>query len=226
MKKLLYNLEEFKLDIDLTLDKKGAKRIGYKRLLKIFGYSNNVKEAREKIKIFFDTNNLYFSPIPTENLSKEEKICITNHIINKTKDDFESERELENFIIKHKLLKKIGIKEFDNQKLLRGTEDKVDYIGKDKENNTIIVELKKSKNSIGIIEQLLRYKGILLENNIEKNSSKIKMYLITGEENLKIKYAFKGLLGSQRKHFKWFVYKYDKSIKDINEQLKFHQIEI
>jgi hypothetical protein len=218
-------MEDLIKNFDEMIDKSGSKNIGFKTLLKKFGYEKRVDGAIKVLEKFCEDNGYYTSPKLTKDLEVTSNILITKTQIFSSTDEFDSEAELESYLIRHKILKKIGVKNTNNQEILRGTKDRVDYIGKDKEGNDVIVEIKKGDGGKSAVEQLFRYKGILLEKKILNNPSKIKMYLITGKENPRIKYTFKGMFPSQTGHFKWFVYDYDKSLEE-GKQLVLKQISL
>lgn len=218
-------MEDLIQNFDKMIEKSGSKNIRFNTLLKKFGYANRTSNAIKLLQKFCDDNGYYTSPKITKDLEVTSNILITRTQIFSSTAEFNSEAELESYLIKFKILKKIGITSTNNQEILRGTKDRVDYIGKDKEGNDVIVEIKIGDGGKSAIEQLFRYKGILLEKKILKNASKIKMYLITGKENPRIKYTFKGMFPSQTDHFKWFVYDYDNSLGE-GKQLFLKQISL
>lgn len=216
-------MEDLIHNFDKMIEDNGSKSIRFYTLLKKFGYTNRATNAIKALQKFCEDNGYYTYPKITKDLEVSSNILITKTEIFSSTDEFDSEAELESYLIRYKILKKIGVTSTNNQEILRGTKDRVDYIGKDKEGNDVIVEIKIGDGGKSAIEQLFRYKGILLENKILKNASKIKMYLITGKENPRIKYTFKGMFPSQTDHFKWFVYDYNKSLEE-GKQLILKQI--
>ncbi|SDM32924.1 endonuclease NucS domain-containing protein [Chryseobacterium taihuense] len=218
-------MEDLIQNFDAMIENSGSKSIRFYTLLKKFGYEKRVASAINVLEKFCRDNGYYTSPKITKDLEVTSNILITRTQIFSSTDEFNSEAELESYLIRYKILKKIGVTSTNNQEVLRGTKDRVDYIGKDKEGNDVIVEIKIGDGGKSAIEQLFRYKGILLEKKILRNASKIKMYLITGKENLRIKYTFKGMFPSQTDHFKWFVYDYDKSLEE-GKQLVLKQISL
>lgn len=218
-------MEDLIQNFDAMIEKSGSKNIRFNTLLKKFGYANRASSAIKLLQKFCEDNGYYTSPKITKDLKVNSNILITKTQIFSSTDEFDSEAELEAYIIRNKILKKIGVTSTNNQEILRGTKDRVDYMGKDKDGNDVIVEIKIGDGGKSAIEQLFRYKGILLEKKILKNASKIKMYLITGKENPRIKYTFKGMFPSQTDHFKWFVYDYNKSLEE-GKQLVLKQISI
>ena len=66
------------------------------------------------------------------------------------------------------------------------------------------------------VEQLLRYRGILKNNPklIEINrkiAEENVLILITGIEDPRLHNTFRGMEIDQRKHFKWYIYDYNKN---------------
>ncbi len=64
----------------------------------------------------------------------------------------------------------------------------IDILARDKENNFVVIELKKGRKNDEVVGQVLRYMG-WVKNHLVKNNEKVKGLIIVGERDPKLEYA-------------------------------------
>ncbi|WP_241331643.1 hypothetical protein [Chryseobacterium arthrosphaerae] len=168
---------------------------------------HRLRENRiEELRNLIEPTEIYTYPSFEEILAKpirgKSTVTLTLKEIKRTTVFFHTEKELENYIFSKKVLQnQLGLNEnIDKQSKLYGSKDKVDFVGVKKKVKHLI-EIKHKSSYYGI-EQLIRYKGVLGEQNA-------KMILITGIEDPKIHNTFSGMHKEQRDFFKWYYYNWD-----------------
>lgn len=210
-------LSEFLQLIQNEITFNGSKRIKLSVLIRKFGKKNKNSTIVKVINDFLKDNNLFAYPEIDTILKKDEWIIITNKKIKKSTNFFKTENELESFLDDNKdVFKSIDVEIIDRQKIFKGARDKVDFFGLYNKENVAIIEVKHTSSYYGI-EQLLRYKGILknnpklIESDYKKYAEENSLILITGIEDPRLHHTFRGMEDEQRKHFKWYIYDYNKN---------------
>ena len=163
---------------------------------------NNVKRFRRELK----EHGLYSLPIFSKELPLTSLIKIHSFPVLQFGDLFEKEIELENYIEKKELYKKLNIETVDRQYSPDRTRDRLDFKGVGK-NELVVLELKNRGGGKSAVEQVLRYSGLL---KAEDPDSKIRKILVTGIQNYETALAIKGMKNDERDHFEWYLYKYFK----------------
>lgn len=163
---------------------------------------NNVKRFRRELK----EHGLYSLPIFSKELPLTSLIKIYSFPVLQFGDLFEKEIELENYIEKKELYKKLNIETVDRQYSPDRTRDRLDFKGVGK-NELVVLELKNRGGGKSAVEQVLRYSGLL---KAEDPDSKIRKILVTGIQNYETALAIKGMKNDERDHFEWYLYKYFK----------------
>lgn len=199
-------------EIQASVKKSGYRSIKASILFGKFGYKRRGKSNTQQIKELLIDNNLYcFPDIDNSTIGWNSTIKIYNFPVESIGELFPSERALEDFIDKKAALSKLGIQEVERQYSPKRTKDILDFKGTAKKEN-IVIELKHLDGGKSAVEQVLRYAGMLKQEDPKKDVRKI---LITGVRGIATAKAIFGMNADQKKNFEWYLYQYDSKKKGI-----------
>ena len=199
-------------EVKASIKKTGYRSIKISVLFGKFGYKRRGKSNIEFIQHLFLDNGLYFYPaLDDENNKWDTSIQVYSFPVEYLGDLFKTEIKLEDFIDKTNALSKLGITNTIRQYSPMRTKDRLDFKGTSRKQN-IVIELKHEDGGKRAVEQVLRYAGMLKQEEPNKSVRKI---LITGVRGLATAKALYGMTKEQKKDFEWYLYKYDKEKKTI-----------
>ena len=192
---------------------KGLNIYGSPRTISTFLYSFNV---RDLWRIESESDPVTWGGEKTETASNKDELSE-----NESSDQtlFYMEKELENFLIKNwektDLGKKYDLYEEDGEMVGQQYNTKevglIDILAVDKKNNQLVViELKRNQTSDETVGQLARYMGWLEEN--KTNGKPTKGIIITGQYDKKLDYALKKINGCEI-----YIYQVDFKLKEFKE---------
>lgn len=202
-----------------SIEKSGFRSIRMDVLIHSMGAKKRSAQMLQTITDEFAFRNLYFFP----ELSMSAPFLSTFRIINfkeeRFGDLFSSERELEDFIVKKRLLQKLGVKYINRQYSPGFSPTKIDLYGSDVgTGKKVVVELK--KDSIhGYHLQLMEYTNLIQQ---QESSRAVRKILVTGVLDRKTAHSIHAMNRLERETFEWYVYRYDKS----KQTLDFIEIDI
>jgi hypothetical protein len=198
--------EKFFKSILSEIEKNGSRTIRVTTMMKKLGIGkrtdNSVKQFRSELK----EHGLYSLPIFSKELPLNGLLKLYSFPLLQLGELFKKERELENYIEKNELYKKLNIETVDRQYSPNKTRDRLDFKGTGK-NEVVVLELKNEGGGKSAVEQVLRYSGLLKG---EYPDSKIRKILVTGVQNYETALAIKGMKSDERDNFEWYLYKYFK----------------
>jgi RecB family endonuclease NucS len=146
-------------------------------------------------------------------LSWDRLIRIYNFPVEALGDLFKSESQLEDFVMNSKAFNQLGILEVENQYKPFNTKDRLDFKGIDKEKRQVVLELKNKEGGKTAVEQVLRYAGMLKQENPKAAVRKI---LVTGVRGVETAKAIHGMTKVQKEDFEWYLYDYNKETEKIS----------
>ena len=201
-------LDSFFESLQKEIFKNGTKSIKVKTLVNNFGYAKRSMQNVLKINEELKHRGLYAQPEYSIDLKFESTLKISSFPVKQLGDLFDSEKELEEFVEKKKLYKKLGISSVQRQYSPTGSKDRLDFRGETDSKEIVVLELKNYGGGKSAVEQVLRYTGLLKNEN---SKSKIRTVLVTGVQNYETALAINGMNKTQRKSFEWYLYKFHKS---------------
>lgn len=201
-------LDSFFESLQKEIFKNGTKSIKVKILVNNFGYAKRSMQNVLKINEELKHRGLYAQPEYSIDLKFESTLKISSFPVKQLGDLFDSEKELEEFVEKKKLYKKLGISSVLRQYSPTGSKDRLDFRGETDSKEIVVLELKNYGGGKSPVEQVLRYTGLLKNEN---SKSKIRTVLVTGVQNYETALAINGMNKTQRKSFEWYLYKFHKS---------------
>ena len=197
---------KFFKSIQSEIEKNGSRTIRVTTMMKKLGIGkrteNNVKRFKRELK----EQGLYSLPIFSKELPLNSLLKLYSFPVLQLGELFKKEIDLENYIEKKELFKKLNIETVDRQYSPNKTRDRLDFKGTG-ENETVVLELKNEGGGKSAVEQVLRYSGLLKG---EYPNSKIRKILVTGIQNYETALAIKGMKNDERDNFEWYLYKYFK----------------
>jgi hypothetical protein len=208
---------------------KGYKVIRVSNLLNCFGFQKRSSSNVELITAILAEHNLTVHPQLSLGLKSADCLRIYGFPVAQLGDLFESEeqvktqgarqqreRELEEFIDKHDLFYKLGLKKVERQYSPKQTRDKFDFLCSDAKGNRVVLELKHVGGGKSAVEQVLRYIGMLKQ---EQPGNKARGILITGIRDVDTAKALHGMTPAQQQEIEWYLYRYSKGSGDVNFEL-------
>lgn len=143
-------IEKYKLSIKTN----GYRSIKLSRLLQDFGYKKIGSKNLMKIENILKTNNLFCFPSITSNIERGENLKMYNYPVRSLGDLFEKEKKLEDYIHQKKAYKQLNVQRVDRQKSPEGTKDRLDFLGYEKNDKKVVIELKHRGVNKKAIEQI------------------------------------------------------------------------
>ncbi len=132
----------------------------------------------------------------------EDEVALEEEIINWWAYDFHLEKHLEDFLVRNLNLIEKWLKLADNWRQYRidtkTTSWYIDLLAKDKEDNYVVIELKKWNNNDQVVGQILRYIWFIQE---KFNTQNVKWIIVTHESDEKLKYAIKAVSNVSLKEY-------------------------
>lgn len=184
----------------------GYRSISLRSLLRDFGYKKRGPKNLQLITEALETRKLYIQPALSMDMSFNSSLKISDFNERVYGDLFEKERDLESFIVKHKVLETLDISYVSRQYSPNSSPTRIDILGRDKDGRDVVIELKKDRIH-GYVTQLLEYADLLQQ---QKNNRKIRKVLITGVLDRKTAHAFNAFNRLEREYSEWYVYKFEK----------------
>lgn len=207
------NEQKILAEIKAATKNSGYRSVKTSILFGKFGYKRRGKSNIQYITNLLGKKNLYcFPDLADATVTWNSTIQIYNFPVESIGDLFESEFKLEEFIDNKGALSKLKVNNVIRQYSPIRTKDRLDFKGYDKRQN-IVIELKHRDGGKRAVEQVLRYAGMLKQEDPGKPVRKI---LITGVRGLATAKAIYGMNAEQKKNFEWYLYKYDAKKKTID----------
>ena len=107
------------------------------------------------------SRGFYTQPEYSNELKFGSNLRIYNYPVTQKGELFGNERELEEYVAKNELYKKLGINRVERQHSPRGTKDKLDFKGFCEGQEIAVLELKNRGGGKSAVEQVFRYAGFL-----------------------------------------------------------------
>ena len=199
---------------------KGYKAISVTNLLNYFGFQKRSSSNVELITVMLAEHNLTVHPHLSLGLKPSDCLRIYGFPVAQLGDLFESEeevktqgarqqreRELEDFIDKHDLFHKLGLKKVERQYSPKQTRDRFDFLCSDAKGSRVVLELKHVGGGKSAVEQVLRYIGMLKQ---EQPGKKARGILVTGIRDVDTAKALHGMTPAQQQEIEWYLYRYNK----------------
>ncbi len=216
-------LEQFFESLKISIEKNGYRTIKVSALLNNFSIKKRSVKNLQRIKDLLKIQGLYTLPVYSNELKWDSSLRLYNYPVIQLGDLFTKEKELENYVDKKKLYKKLNIKTVVRQHKPKGSKDKLDFKGDCDNEDIVVLELKNEGGGKSAVEQVLRYAALL---TMEYPKRTIRQILVTGVQNYETALAIRGMLNEQRELFEWYLYKYIKGtnhfefVKISNEQIE------
>lgn len=135
-------------------------------------------------------------------------------------DIFKNENQLEEYVMRTEAYKQFGIVKVEKQYRPISTKDRLDFKGIDKEGRHVVLELKNKEGGKSAVEQVLRYAGMLKQENPKV---KIRKILVTGVRGVETAKAIHGMTKTQQLNdIEWYLYNYNKDTDKIKFSLVDH----
>lgn len=208
---------------------KGYKVVSVSNLLNSFGFQKRSSSNVELITVMLAEDNLTVHPQLSLNLKSADCLRIYGFPVAQLGDLFESEegeptkgarqrreQELEDFIDKHDLFHKLGLKKVMRQYSPKQTRDRFDFLCTDVKGSQVVLELKHVGGGKSAVEQVLRYIGMLKQ---EQPGKKARGILITGIRDVDTAKALHGMTPAQQQEIEWYLYRYSKGSGDVSFEL-------
>lgn len=208
---------------------KGYKVMSVSNLLNCFGFQKRSSSNVELITAMLSEHNLTVHPQLSLGLKLSDCLRIYGFPVAQLGDLFESEeevktqgarqqreRELEDFIDKHDLFHKLGLKKVERQYSPKQTRDRFDFLCSDAKGNRVVLELKHVGGGKSAVEQVLRYIGMLKQ---EQPGKKARGILVTGIRDVDTAKALHGMTPAQQQDIEWYLYRYNKGSGDVSFEL-------
>lgn len=203
--KIDYFFENLSKDITQS----GYRSIKVSTFLKSFGIEKRSSKNTENIKNELRSRGFYTLPEYSGELKLDSTIRIYNYPVRQLGDLFPNEKALEDYVAKYESYKSLNVETVERQHSPKGSKDKLDFKGDEKDGAIVVLELKNAGGGKSAVEQVLRYAGLL---KMEFPDHKIRQILVTGVQNYETALAIRGMQKEQRDLFEWYLYKYHKSI--------------
>lgn len=210
-KKKLSEKEKIELFFEGLLkdvEKSGFRSTKINTILKGFGYGKRSAKNAEAIKEELKRHGLFTLPEYSNQLKLESTIRISTYPVRQLGELFGKEKDLEDFVEKNELYKKLKIKSVIRQHSPLGSKDRLDFKGHSEAEEVVVIELKNGGGGKSAVEQVLRYSGLL---QTEFPASKIRQILVTGVQNYETALAIRGMNQEQRDGFEWYLYKFHRA---------------
>jgi len=221
--------QEAILQIRNVVHDKGYKVISISKLLNCFGFQKRSSCNVELITVMLAEHNLTVHPQLSLGLKSNDCVRIYGFPVAQLGDLFESEedeptggarqqreRELEDFIDKHNLFHKLGLKKVMRQYSPTQTRDRFDFLCSDAKGSQVVLELKHVGGGKSAVEQVLRYIGMLKQ---EQPGKKARGILVTGIRDVDTAKALHGMTPAQQQEIEWYLYRYNKGSGDVSFEL-------
>jgi hypothetical protein len=190
------------------------KSIQLARLFHSFGYKKRGEKNLTHIRNILADQGIHPYPVFTKRTDWRATIRLYHFPVQRLGNLFSSEFDLEEFMANHKSYKSLGIKSVKRQYKPNGTKDKLDFLGVIREGEAYVaLELKHQRGGKRAVEQLSRYRSHLKRAFPGKE---INCILVTGIRGLATAQAIHGLTEEERRHFKWYLYNYDKERQSLS----------
>ena len=126
------------------------------------------------------------------------------------------ERSLEEYIERHQLFSQLRLAKVSRQYRPRHTQDRFDYLCQDDEKNAVVLELKHADGGKSAVEQVLRYLGMLRQ---EEPGRPARGILVTGVRDIHTAKALHGMTPAQQKLIDWYLYRYNRQTGELTFEL-------
>lgn len=203
-----------------VVHEKGYKILSVTNLINRFGFQKRSSSNVELITAMLAEHNLTVHPQLSLGLKPSDCLRTYGFPVAQLGDLFESEeevktqgarqqreRELEDFIDKHDLFHKLGLKKVERQYSPKQTRDRFDFLCSDAKGSRVVLELKHVGGGKSAVEQVLRYIGMLKQ---EQPGKKARGILVTGIRDVDTAKALHGMTPAQQQEIEWYLYRYNK----------------
>ena len=219
-------IEEFKA----TAHERGYKNITVSSLLARFGYQKRSSVNLAHITNTLAQEGLTVHPPISMALKLSQTIRIYTFPVEQLGDLFEDpetgtlstavnkqhERALEEYIERHQLFSHLGLSEPNRQYRPRHTQDRFDFLCLDDKKTAVVLELKHADGGKSAVEQVLRYLGMLRQ---EEPGRPARGILVTGVRDIHTAKALHGMTPEQQKMIEWYLYRYNRQTGDLSFEL-------
>ena len=204
-----------------SVEQNGYHSIMIKSLFRMFGHQQRGSANIKKINQWLEENGLYAYPEIDLKIKWEKAIKIYKFPVQQLGNLFKSELEMEDLFVEHEWHKKLGLQinfKTDRQYKPKGTRDRLDFKAKDATGNDVVLELKHKGGDKRLIEQVYRYRSLLITEN--GGNENVHCVIITGNRCLHTARAIHGNLSpKEQEYLKWYLYKYDNKTNQIEFEM-------
>ena len=199
-------------DIQEAIKKNGCKSITVGGLFRAFGYKRRGTKNTEEIIQFLNKNKLHSYPPLTKQLTWNSKIEIYSFPVKSNGVFTKNEKKLQKLLDEKGHLQKLGLYNVIPEHSPDRTRDRMDFFARDNGRN-VVVEVKLKGGGKKAVEQVLRYAGMLKQEDPE---TEIRKILITGVQDQHTAKAIHGMTSSERNGFEWYLYSYNEETEEID----------
>lgn len=178
-----------------------------------FGHKKRGPANIETINQVLNEAGLFAFPKIDLSLRWDRLLRIYDFPVESLGDLFKNENQLEEYIIRKEAYKQFGIAKGEKQYRPVSTKDRLDFKGIDNEGRHVVLELKNKEGGKSAVEQVLRYAGMLKQENPK---AEIRKILVTGVRGVETAKAIHGMTKAQKNDFEWYLYNYNKDTDKIS----------
>jgi hypothetical protein len=200
-------------ELKSVTSKSGYKIITIAALFKAFGYSKRSDKNVRKVQEILRKNSLYVFPLITMESNWRDSVRIYSFPVEALGDLFESEKELEGYVHIKQKYRQLGIHKVTIQYSPKQTRDRLDMLGENDIGEKIVLEFKNKDGGKSAVEQVLRYMGMVRQEN---PGAKIRGVLVTGVRGVDTAKAIYGMSATDRENFKWYLYSFDRKRQTLD----------
>ena len=185
-----------------------------------FGHKKRGPANIESINMALKKTGLFAFPKIDISLRWNRLLRIYDFPVESLGDLFKNENQLEDYIMQTKAYKQFDIIKVEKQYRPISTKDRLDFKGIDKDGKHVVLELKNKEGGKSAVEQVLRYAGMLKQENPKASIRKI---LVTGVRGVETAKAIHGMSIAEKDGFEWYLYNYNADTKGISFERVTHQ---
>lgn len=181
-----------------AIENGGRAKVKARSLLAQFGYSRRGSMATQRIEAWLREQGIYVQDLPIVGI--DEAVTLTHEKIERIGELEEKEKHLEARFVAE-IMPRLGLTAPKGEYSPKGTRDRLDFLCRDKEGRSVVVELKVGSGDKRAVEQVMRYIGQLKREGTHESPRGI---LITGYADAETRRALEGR--EKDAHIEWYIY--------------------
>lgn len=183
---------------DAAIENGGRAKVKARTLLGHFGYSRRGSVATDRIEAWLRERGIYVQDLPIVGI--DDSVTLTHEKIERIGELEEKEKKLEARFVSE-IMPRLGLTNPQSEYSPKGTRDRLDFLCKDEDGRSVVVELKVGSGDKRAVEQVMRYIGQLKREGNHKGTRGI---LITGYADAETRRALEGR--EKDAHIEWYIY--------------------